>query len=188
MIKGIEGGFIVNSKLKIGIAWALTVGLASIVACGGQEAPSSVDQDFYDDVMYSSEANALNAPQTNCVRSHRHWLRFNKYAALAQDQILWPKPANTIDSEDRAICGRSLHSILSGQWDGTAWHALAMGFVPAYLNMKAGAALGPTVSAAFNETFSVLISCNVRDVSRAHYLKNTMMDWSAGNTNLPACQ
>lgn len=176
-----------NSKLQIGIACAFAMGLLGLTACGGQEAPSSVDQDFYEDVMFGSETSELNAPSASCVRSHRHWLRFHKYAAHAQDQIAWPKPENTIDSEDRTICGRPLYDILRGPWDGTAWHALAIGFVPAYLNVKSGAAMGQTVSAAFNETFQVLISCNVTDVPRAHYLKNTLTSWSGGNTNLPAC-
>lgn len=177
-----------NNSLRFGFGLMIAASLSAFVGCGGEQAPSSVDQELYDDVVSTTSSSDLNS-STQCVYNHGYWERHNKYAADPTKAIAWPRDpwVPNKDSEDKLLCGQTLHSILTTPWNGTNWHALAQAWIPAYLNVKNGAAASPTVTSAFQNAFFSLMNCGepAGDPSKAQAF--TLKAWNAGNSGPAAC-
>lgn len=176
-----------NSSLRFGFGSIFTAALVVVVGCGGEQAPSSVDQELYDDVV-STTSSDLNS-SSQCVRNHGYWEQHNKFASDPAKAIAWPRDpwVPNKDSEDKLLCGQSLYSILTTPWNGTNWHALAQAWIPAYLNVKAGAPANPTVTAAFQNAFFSLMNCSEPAGDPAKTQAFTLKAWNAGNSGPSAC-
>jgi hypothetical protein len=159
------------------------VGIVAATGCGGVEEydESSVDPALYEDV-YETIDSALNGSGGACVRPGTYWKEHHRYAADPAKQIPWP-----LHSEDRLLCGQTLVSIMGQPFSGDPWHAVALAWIPAYLNLKSGAWFGPGVQPAFQQAFGMLLSCSVTDVNAAHSLVTTLKTWSNGQSNAASC-
>jgi hypothetical protein len=175
-----------NRGLRFAFGWMVVV---AAIGCGGESAPNTVDQEIYDDVISMTEPSELSSPNyTQCVHGGAYWSAYNKYASDPAKQIGWPRDPWTIkDLEDRLLCGQTLHAISTSSWNGTAWHALAQAWIPAYLNLKNGAQFGPGSDVAFHQAFQLVMSCNVTAQEPAKTLAQTLKTWSAGGNGPAAC-
>ncbi len=150
----------------LGIAFS-TLGVGATVAC---DAMGDTDERIAEVTASSGgeEETTTGASETagegGCTLTQGYWKNHNVYAKNKSQQTPWPI------SEDTELCGETWYDNLHVAPKGDAFYIVSHQWIAASLNVAAGAAVTPEVSAALVAAEGYLADCEISKAEKADAL------------------